>query len=517
MIFVQFTLFLLIGILLFVYYGDQAPAPPAQRDRIYPEFVWNNLPPGVAGMIIAAILAAAMANLSAALNSLASTTVVDFLRVRGSGTDEKKSITAARFATVVWGVILLGIAIGAAQVSKSVLDTGLKIASVPFGALLGVFLLGVLTKKPGQNAAIAGTIAGLGTVLYLNFYTPVAWSWYVLVGTCVTFGVGLLASLFEHMGNQFAMNKADIVELKRDLGPWAAASIVVGTVIGSGIFLVPKTMIANVGTVEAVFAVWIVGGLLSLAGALSYGELAAAIPEAGGEYAFLREAYGPLWGFIYSWTQMWVAKSGSIATLATGFFLYLTNFFQPLKEIFITIPLPIGPGGGPLEIQYGQIFAIVLILALGWLNYFGVKIGGNVQVTVTVVKVAMISGVILVGLFFGKAHAPRRGHAVAPLTFSGFIAALVAALWAYDGWNNVSMVSSEIKDPQKEPAARLDWRNPDGNRHLSGGELGLFPGDEAQRGGRRHARGGGDDEQNRRRAGGRGGLDWRHDQHFRGT
>jgi SSS family transporter len=199
-IFVQFVLFLLIGVLLFVYYGDQGLAPPAQRDRIYPAFVWNNLPHGVSGVIIAAILAAAMANLSAALNSLASTTVVDFLHVRGSGTDERKSIRAARFATIVWGVILLGIAIGAAQVSKSVLDTGLKIASVPFGALLGVFLLGVLTKKPGQNAAIAGTIAGLGTVLYLNFYTPVAWSWYVLVGTCVTFGFGMLASLFEHRG-----------------------------------------------------------------------------------------------------------------------------------------------------------------------------------------------------------------------------------------------------------------------------------------------------------------------------
>src|SRR5213083_3052271 len=124
------------------------------------------------------------------------------------------------------------------------------------------------------------------------------------------------------------------VELKRDLGPWAAASIVVGTVIGSGIFLVPKSMILHVGTVEAVFAVWVVGGLLSLAGALSYGELAAAIPEAGGEYAFLREAYGPLWGFLYSWTQMWVAKSGSIATLATAFFYYLANFRPVLEHVF---------------------------------------------------------------------------------------------------------------------------------------------------------------------------------------
>src|SRR5215510_5170838 len=238
------------------------------------------------------------------------------------------------------------------------------------------------------------------------------------------------------------------VELKRALGPWAAASMVVGTVIGSGIFLVPKTMIRNVGSLEAVYAVWVVGGLLSLAGALSYAELAAALPEAGGEYAFLREAYGPLWGFIYSWTQMWVAKSGSIATLATGFFLYLTNFFEPLKEVFVTIPLPIGPRGGPLEIQYGQLFAIVLILGLAWLNYFGVKVGGDVQVAVTFIKVALILGVILAGLFFGQPHAPDV-TVPGSLTFSGFIAALVAALWAYDGWNNVSMVSSEIKKPQK--------------------------------------------------------------------
>jgi len=200
--------------------------------------------------------------------------------------------------------------------------------------------------------------------------------------------------------------------------------------------------------VEMVFAVWVVGGLLSLAGALSYAELAAALPEAGGEYTFLREAYGPLWGFLYSWTQMWVAKSGSIATLATGFFLYLTNFFAPLDQVFYSVPLPLGPNGGPLEIRFGQLFAIALILSLAWLNYYGVKLGGNVQVAVTVVKVALIAFIIVAGLFFGQPHAPAASS-IAPLTFGGFIAALVAALWAYDGWNNVSMVSSEIKQPQR--------------------------------------------------------------------
>src|SRR5216684_7933284 len=122
-------------------------------------------------------------------------------------------------------------------------------------------------------------------------------------------------------------------ELKRDLGLWSAAAIVVGTVIGSGIFIVPQTMVKLVGSPSLVFVVWIVGGLLSLAGALSYAELAAAMPEAGGEYVYLTEAYGPVWGYLYGWTQMWVAKSGSIATLATGFFLYLANFWPGLEAV----------------------------------------------------------------------------------------------------------------------------------------------------------------------------------------
>src|SRR5713101_2355889 len=199
------------------------------------------------------------------------------------------------------------------------------------------------------------------------------------------------------------------VELKRDLGLWSAVAIVVGTVIGSGIFIVPQTMVKLVGSPSLVFVVWIVGGLLSLAGALSYAELAAALPEAGGEYVFLREAYGPMWGFVYSWTQMWVAKSGSIATLATGFFVYLANFFPLLQGVFYSIPLPLGPHGGPLEIRYGQLLGIVLILLLGWLNYYGVKLGGNVQVIVTIVKVALIGLIILAGLLLG--HAPATAGA----------------------------------------------------------------------------------------------------------
>ncbi|MBI4891686.1 MAG: amino acid permease [Acidobacteria bacterium] len=237
--------------------------------------------------------------------------------------------------------------------------------------------------------------------------------------------------------------------LRRELGVWGAASIVVGTVIGSGIFLVPKKMITETGDVATLFAVWVFGGLLSLAGALTYAELAAMMPEAGGEYNYLRAAYGPFWGFLYGWTQMWVAKSGSIATLATGFFYYLANFRPELELRAFTIPLPLGEGGAALEVSTGQLLAIAVILGLGVLNWFGVKAGGRVQVGVTVLKVSLFGWIMWVGLSHGtrailtNADAPA-GHGVA-----GFFAALVAALWAYDGWNNVSMVSSEIQNPQK--------------------------------------------------------------------
>src|SRR5205085_8394184 len=142
-----------------------------------------------------------------------------------------------------------------------------------------------------------------------------------------------------------------MTELRRDLGLWAALALVVGTVIGSGIFRVPQTMVQDVGSVRLVFLVWIVGGALSLAGALTYAELAAAMPGAGGEYVYLTEAYGPMWGFLYGWTQMWVAKSGSIATLATAFFIYLANFRPELAGVLTVIPLPLGANGRPLEIR----------------------------------------------------------------------------------------------------------------------------------------------------------------------
>jgi APA family basic amino acid/polyamine antiporter len=239
-----------------------------------------------------------------------------------------------------------------------------------------------------------------------------------------------------------------MTELRRDLGIWAALAIVVGTVIGSGIFRVPQSMILNVGTPRMVFLVWVAGGALSLAGALTYAELAAAMPGAGGEYVYLTEAYGPIWGFLYSWTQMWVAKSGSIATLATAFFEYTAHFVPQFEQIWFR--------AGPFSIKYGQVFALGLILLLGGINYLGVRLGGDLQVAVTAVKIGLIAFVIMAGLLYSHPIYSQTAQVAAagelpstPPIFAGFIAALVGALWAYDGWNNVGMVASEIRNPQR--------------------------------------------------------------------
>jgi SSS family transporter len=196
-IFFQFSLFLLIGVLLYVYYQDAQLAPPNPPDRIYPAFVWSKLPTGIAGLITAAILAAAMSNLSAALNSLASTTIMDFWKpLSRRQRSDTEWLGLARRTTILWGAILFGIAL-IAQGVQSVLQAGLSIASVVYGALLGVFLLGVLTKRVGEAAAMAGMLASLLTMIYVKWGTPIAFTWYVVIGSAVTVSVALIASLFE--------------------------------------------------------------------------------------------------------------------------------------------------------------------------------------------------------------------------------------------------------------------------------------------------------------------------------
>jgi SSS family solute:Na+ symporter len=188
-IFVQFTLFLTIGMLLWIY-QDGRTFGKDELDRLYPLFIWTALPVGIAGLAMAAIIAAAMANLSAALNSLASATVADFYQpLTKARHSAAHYLRVSRFSTIIWGGVLAGIAMIASQWG-SVLESGLSIASVTLGILLGVFLLGVLTKRPGENAAIAGVAAGAAVMLFVKFGTKIPFTWWVLIGSSVTFSVG---------------------------------------------------------------------------------------------------------------------------------------------------------------------------------------------------------------------------------------------------------------------------------------------------------------------------------------
>lgn len=190
----QFTLFLLVGVMLFVFYQQHPPAQAfARSDRIFPTFIVTQMPHVVSGLLIAAILAAAMSNLSAALNSLSSSTIVDFyLRLRPQAS-ERQRMTVARAATVFWALVLFVLALLSRRGGR-VVEVGLAIASVAYGALLGVFLLGVLTKRANERGTMVGMACGFATSLYVWQWTKIPWTLYVVIGTGVTFGIGYIAS-----------------------------------------------------------------------------------------------------------------------------------------------------------------------------------------------------------------------------------------------------------------------------------------------------------------------------------
>ena len=200
----QFTLFLVMGVVLFAYYSHFPPAVPFDRpDRIFPAFVATELPRGLAGLLIAAIIAAAMSNLSAAFNSLASSSVVDFYKpfVRPSA-DDHHYLRVSRGMTLAWGAILMLIALIAQHLHQSVLELALTIASVPYGAMLGIFLLGVLTKRATERGALTGAVLGLLTLCAVVIGNSLkmfslAWTWYVAIGALVTFTVGLACSVLQ--------------------------------------------------------------------------------------------------------------------------------------------------------------------------------------------------------------------------------------------------------------------------------------------------------------------------------
>jgi APA family basic amino acid/polyamine antiporter len=260
----------------------------------------------------------------------------------------------------------------------------------------------------------------------------------------------------EHFRREIMTEKR--LDLVRGLGAWASGAIVVGTMIGTGIFLKPAEMAREGRTVSIVFAAWIVGAILSLFGALSFAELGAAIPEAGGEYAYLRRAFGPAWGFLFGWMHSIVGRPSSLSSIAAGLMRFLSFLLPVVAAPIVTLHIAI-PGFTAWIKPYDFVFtwaqplAVLWIVAMTTVNYLGVRLGGAVQVFLTAIKI--ISVVIVIGVAFFSPAGPHRAlDPIWPATLNGsvlsaFLAALAAALWAYDGWEDLNLVGSEVENPQR--------------------------------------------------------------------
>ena len=248
------------------------------------------------------------------------------------------------------------------------------------------------------------------------------------------------------------------LELVRGLGAWASGAIVVGTMIGTGIFLKPAEMAREGRFVSVVFAAWIVGAILSLFGALSFAELGAAIPEAGGEYAYLRRAFGPVWGFLFGWMHSIIGRPSSLSSISAGMMRFLSFLVPvvaaPIFAVHIAIPgLTAWIKPYDFVFTWAQPLAVFWIAVMSGVNYLGVRLGGAVQVFLTAIKITSVAVVIGVA-FFSPAAAPHAPDPIWPAVMNGgvlsaFLAALAAALWAYDGWEDLNLVGSEVENPQR--------------------------------------------------------------------
>lgn len=248
------------------------------------------------------------------------------------------------------------------------------------------------------------------------------------------------------------------LELVRGLGAWASGAIVVGTMIGTGIFLKPAEMAREGRFVFVVFAAWIVGAILSLFGALSYAELGAAIPESGGEYAYLRRGLGPVWGFLFGWMHSIVGRPASAASIAAGLVRFLSFLLPVITTPLFTVHIAIPDLTGwirPYDFTFtwAQPLAVFWLLVMTAVNYLGVRVGGAVQVFLTVIKI--ISVLLVIGVaFLAPTPAPHALDPFRPSTMnagllSAFLAALAAALWAYDGWEDLNLVGAEVAEPER--------------------------------------------------------------------
>ncbi len=243
--------------------------------------------------------------------------------------------------------------------------------------------------------------------------------------------------------------------LVRGLGPLAATAIVVAGVIGTGVFLKARVMTCNVELPWLVIAVWIVAGLLAMAGALTYGELSAMMPRAGGEYVLITAAFGRLAGFLFGWMRFFIGNTGGIAALAFGFGIFL----NVVSGGALSTPLLDGHlGTVPVSLDGLQMVAIAAILLATAINCAAVSVGGTVATVFMALKVVFVLGIGTAALLFGQgdwAHLTMSGAAGAcegvPVEARGGMAgagaAMMAAMWAYNGWNEMTYVAGEVRDP----------------------------------------------------------------------
>lgn len=240
--------------------------------------------------------------------------------------------------------------------------------------------------------------------------------------------------------------------LTRRLGLWSAVAVLVGSTIGSGIFRTPADVAKGVDDVPLFLLAWVLGGAVVLCGALTYSELAAAFPRSGGVYVFVRESFGPLPAFLFAWAELWIIRPGAYGAIGITASAYtLRTFGLDPGQVIVML--------GALEITAEQVLGAVYIVIVGAVNYFGIHRGAILQNASTAFKVGALALLVILGFALGT-HAtwPEGGMLAqrAPVGLSPFLLAMVAILWAYDGWADLAFVGGEVKDPQRNlPRALL--------------------------------------------------------------
>ncbi|MDX1984706.1 MAG: amino acid permease [Bryobacteraceae bacterium] len=263
-------------------------------------------------------------------------------------------------------------------------------------------------------------------------------------------------------------------DLQRQLGLLDSTMMVIGSMIGSGIFIVSAEIARQVGSPGWLLVVWLVTGVLTVAGALSYGELASMMPHAGGQYLYLREAFSPLWGFLYGWTLFLVIQTGTVAAVSIAFARFSGVIFPPVSESNYLIPPLHLTGGYAISLSTAQLVGVVVIALLTWTNTRGLQYGKLIQNVFTVAKTGALAGLVVLGLFIGwngevvakavasfwqpSAVTPIAPELAATTVYGLFIAICISqtgSLFSADAWNNITFTAGEVKDPKRNIALSL--------------------------------------------------------------